>query len=284
MYPEFKTDKIKLVISPDTHLETKINFEDTFGKEIQLTSFPEGGSFCNIDDSLYFSGGKETLKGVGKIFFKLSFDLSLQKIIITKLPSMTFSHFNHSMTFCNGQIYVIGGYNSNKCEKFDIKTGTWQTLPDLVVPERQRPILIVHNNFLYAFMGISQINPIEKIERLNLNNPNGKWENLPFVNSDKVKLGFWGCGIFRVKSSNKYAFLGGKYANEEGNENFIKEIIYFNFDEKKFTKMSNELLKENLLFYESNLFEMGDNNYSGFTYTNGQVSLLNFEAEFLNNN
>jgi hypothetical protein len=51
----------------------------------------------------------------------------------TKLPSMTYGHSNHYITYLNSSIYVVAGCDEgnrfcNKCERFDLGTCTWNVI------------------------------------------------------------------------------------------------------------------------------------------------------------
>ena len=112
MYPVFKTNIVKGSIDKNTVQEIKINFPG------DITEFVQGGAYCNYENGLYYTGGQEYIKDAGKLFLMIGRNDKGQNAI--KLPDMKYPHWNHSMIADKNKIYVIGGYNSNKCEMFDL--------------------------------------------------------------------------------------------------------------------------------------------------------------------
>ena len=123
MYPIFNTNKIVGAVEDESTGKIEVDFKQAFGeKEIQLNEFPQGGAFCNNGSILYFTGGQEKQKGIGKIFLTVTVSKVDLRSKLIKMPSMNYSHWNHSMIGNDDYIFVIGGYNSNKCEYFNLKT------------------------------------------------------------------------------------------------------------------------------------------------------------------
>ena len=175
---------------------------------------------------------------------------------------MKYSHWNHSMIAENEKIYVIGGYNSNKCEVYDIANKTWNELPDLLAKERQRTMLFIQNNFLYSFMGMTQNGILDTVERLNLDNLEAGWENINIVNNDYINLKFYGAGIISMKKSNKIFFIGGKKEKKNKEIVFKKKIYEYSFDDSKMTV--NLRIENDLLFIENKLFQIDLNECGNF--------------------
>ena len=60
-----------------------------------------------------------------------------------------------------------------------MKNMKWEAMPDLNSEERQRAILVIHKNYLYAFMGHAQYSILDSIKRINiskLGSSSFKWE------------------------------------------------------------------------------------------------------------
>jgi hypothetical protein len=260
MYPVFKTNIIKGAIDKVTVQEIKINFSQFSEEDPILTEFPSGGAYCNYENFFYFSGGQEYIKEASKLFLSISKKDSNQNP--NKLPSMINPHWNHSMIADKEKIYVIGGYNSNKCEVYDIQAKTWSELPDLFSPERQRSMLFIEKNFLYCFMGLSQNGILDSVERLNLDNTQTGWERINVDNSDNLILKFYGAGIIRMSDENKILFIGGK--KENNNEEVYKRSIYeFSLDDFKMT-LSDFKIENDLEFVENKLYPIDETDYGNF--------------------
>lgn len=121
-YPIFSTNNILGTDDKKNIIKIKVNFDDLCDDEdiIQINGFPEGGAYCNYKRNLYFSGGQEKNKGIGKLFFVTGISNESNDIVMDKLNYMNNSHWNHSMIINENYIFVIGGYNSNKCEYYNL--------------------------------------------------------------------------------------------------------------------------------------------------------------------
>ena len=76
---------------------------------------------------------------------------------LISLSTMIYSNWNLSMTSDQNFVFVIGGYNYNKCKYFNLKELKWETLPDLNSDERQRPMIVLYKDYLYVFMDIPNL-------------------------------------------------------------------------------------------------------------------------------
>jgi len=261
MYPVYKTQVVKGALDKNTVQEIQINFEEFSKDNLAINEFPIGGAYCNYQNFLFFTGGQEYIKGAGKIFLSISKNALNQSA--TKLPSMKYSHWNHSMIANNGKIYVIGGYNSNKCEVYDIEKKTWNELPNLISKERQKSMLFIDKNNLYCFMGLCQSGILDTIEVLNLNNLDAGWVNLIVDNSEEVNLRFYGAGIIKKKGSNKIIFIGGKKLNKKKEQVFKRSIYEFSLDGLKMT-CTDFKIENDLMFVESKLYPIDDGDCGNF--------------------
>ena len=261
MYPVFKTNIIKVALDKNTVQELKIKFTQFATEDPIITEFPNGGAYCNYENNFYFSGGQEYIKEAGRLFLSLAKNVNVENAV--KLPLMKYSHWNHSMIAENEKVYVIGGFNSNKCEVYDIAKKTWNELPDLLAKERQRSMLFIENNFLYCFMGLTQNGIIDSVERLNLDNLEAGWENVNIINSGEINLKFYGAGIIRMNKSNKIFFIGGKKENKKKEIVFKRSIYEFSFDDSKMG-VSDFKIENDLLFVENKLFLLDSNDCGNF--------------------
>ena len=236
MHPIFKTNKIIGAIEDECTGKVEVNFKQAFeDKDIQLNEFPQGGAYCNFQKSLYFTGGQEIQKGVGKIFLRVSVPKeSNSETKLVKLPSMIYSHWNHSMISNEKYVFVIGGYNSNNCEYFNLKTLKWEALPNLNSEERQRPMLVLYEEYLYVFMGFTQFGILDSIERININKlGTSKWEKVSISNPENINLKFYGAGIYNL--NEKIYFIGGKVGLGNDDSDYKAEIYSFDFDNMTFS-------------------------------------------------
>lgn len=230
MYPVFGENKIIGALADESTGKMTVDFNQVFWeKDMQLNEFPEGGAFCNRGKYLYFTGGQEKFKGVGKIFLRVFLQANDYKITMVKMPPMIYSHWNHSMVANDNYIFVIGGYNSNKCEYFNLETLKWESLPDLNSEERQRPMLIIYKDYLYAFMGHTQFNILDTIERINITKlKTSKWEKVSYSNPSNINSKFYEAGIYN--HNGELFFIGGKLGLGNNENDFKKDIYTFNFD------------------------------------------------------
>ena len=261
MYPVFKTNLIKAALDKNTVQEIKINFSDFSKEDPIITEFPNGGAYCNYGNCLYFAGGQEYIKEAGKLFLSISNSFPTQNAV--KLPLMKRNHWNHSMISNEGKIYVIGGYNSKKCEIYDINNKSWKDMPDLNEKERQRTMLFIENNYLYCFMGLSQTGILDSIERINLEKMDAEWENLIINHSKHLNLKFYGSGIIRMNQSNKIYFIGGKKQKKTKEIVYKRSIYEFCFDDFEMT-VSDYKIENDLIFVENKLYNMDENDCGNF--------------------
>ena len=282
VFPCFNTNAILGAFEDETTGHTEIDFKQAFGeKDIPLDKFPQGGAYCNHGKYLYFTGGKETIKGIGKIFLRLSLIKEDKKGKLAKMPTMLYSHWNHSMIAKDNYVFVIGGYNTNKCECFNLKTLKWEAMPDLNSEERQRPMLVIYKDYLYAFMGYTQNNILNSVERINISKlGSSKWEKVSFKNEENLNLRFYGAGIYN--NNGKLFFIGGKIGQGEDENDYKSEIYSFNFNDMKFVS-TDIFFTGKLNFIENEFFHCNEENIGNFIDLNngclatiGKSTLNNF--------
>jgi len=181
---------------------------------------------------------------------------------MAKMPSMLYSHWNHSMIATDNYIFVIGGYNSNKCEAFNLRTLKWEALPDLNSPERQYPILAVLGDYLYAFMGHTQFGVLDTVERIYIKTiGSNKWENVKVSNPNKVNMGFYGAGVFIA--NNKLYFIGGKVGLGDDDSDYKSEIYSFKYENNEISN-TEICFKGNLIFIENLFHHVSEENVGNF--------------------
>ena len=135
------------------------------------------------------------------------------------------SYWNYSMISKDDYIFSIGRCNSNKYEGFNLKAMKQAELPDLNYGERQRPILEIYNNYLYIFMGYTQYNILDSIERMEIDNLEiSKCEKLAFKNPENMNTKFFGAGIYNLDST--LFFFGGKFGKGDEDYDYRWETNY----------------------------------------------------------
>ena len=271
MFPSFNSNSIIGSFADESTCRIAVDFKQAFGeKDIQLKVFPQGGAFCNQGKYLYFTGGQENQKGIGKLFLRLTINFETdKKVKLAKMPSMLFSHFNHSMIANENYIFAIGGYNSNKCEAFNLNTLKWEEMPDLNSPERQRTILVIYGNYLYAFMGYTQFGILDSVERINIKRLGlSKWEKLKISNPDKINLRFYGTGVYLL--NGMLYFIGGKIGLGNESSDYKSEIYCFNFDKLEFI-LTDIYFTGNLVFIENKFHHCSDDIAGNFVDNEGGV-------------
>jgi hypothetical protein len=271
MYPVFKTNKIMGVLEEDCEIITlEVDFSQAFNKQdIQLQQFIPSSAYCNSEKYLYITGGKENQKDIGKIFLRISVNHNNNdtEVNIEKMPMMNFSHWNHSMISNKDYIFSIGGYNSNKCELYNIKTLKWEKMPDLNYNERQRSMLVICKDYLYCFMGYTQFEILNSVERINITNILiNKWENVNISNEYNLNLKFYGSGIFNYKDE-KLIFIGGKIGLGNGEEDYNTNIYEFSFNNMKFYAHEH-YFNANLYFIENQFYYCDKDNVGNFVNLN----------------
>jgi hypothetical protein len=209
MCPLFNSNQIVGAFESENTGKIEVDFSQAFSNtDIHLNEFPSGGAYCNYNKILYFTGGQEKQSGLGKIFLRISVQLSDYKVNLTKMPNMLYSHWNHSMIVNDNYVFVVGGYNSNKCEYFNFKTLKWGGLPNLNSEERQRAMLIIYKDYLYAFMGYTQFGILDSVERINIAKlGTSQWEKVSISNPQRINLKKLVKEISSVIKEHKCAYL-----------------------------------------------------------------------------
>lgn len=284
MYPIFNTNLIIGALKNQNTGKLEVDFSQAFGeKDIQLNEFPQGGAFSNYGKYLYFTGGQEKKKGIGKIFLRVFLNLDEATIKLSKMPSMIYSHWNHSMIANENYIFVVGGYNSKKCEYYNYKSMKWEAMPDLNSEERQRPILVIYKDYLYAFMGHTQYKILDSVERINIKKlGSSKWEKVSISNPNNINLKFYGAGV--CINNNEMYLIGGKIGLDDKDKDFKNEIFIFNFDKMEFNELENAYNGQ-LNFIENKFHRIDDETFGNFVdlKDDGILATITIDSLFNNN-
>ena len=270
-YPIIGNNIILGTYNDQSIVKFEINLKDKFEEE-NLKNFINGGSYCNFNSYLYFSGGIEYYKGLSKIFFRMSISKN-NEIILDKLPPMIYCHWNHSMIGYKNYIFSIGGYNFNKSEYYDINNFKWEIMSNLNCENIQHPMLCIFKEYLYSFMGHKSINILNTIERLNTNNLfYNKWEVINYKNNDNINVNFYGAGI--ICNKNEIFFIGGKYGLNNNEVDYKYKILSFDLNNNSFCdKKISSTTK--LSFLESQLYKINGNIYGNFCeLSNGSLATI----------
>ena len=260
--PILNTNILVGAFQDESTVNIPVDFKQVFNeKDFQLNEFPKGGAFCNTKNYLYFAGGQETQKGIGKIFLRI--DLNVDgKVKMTKMPSMLYSHWNHTMIANDNYIFVIGGNNSNKCEAFNLRTLKWEEMPNLYSNERQRTILTIHDNYLYAFMGYTQFGILDSVERINIKDLGKKnWEVVTITNLSNANIKFYGAGVYYL--NGELYFIAGKKSLGNDDDSYKTDICSYKFNEGEFVSYST-YFEQKLEFIENQFHKVNQNIIANF--------------------
>lgn len=238
IYPYENSNQISYEMENGQKIDTNVEFPSLS----RIKVFPEKSAHCNYQGTLYITGGTNPIDKT-EINYALKFEPSYKNVVM--ISSMTKNRSCHSMIGNEDYIYAIGGYKTNTCEKFNLSTQTWETMPSLSLGERMHPILFVYNKHLYAFFGHSSEKFLDTVERINLSSPNAKWEIVAYNNPDHLNLKMYGCGIVPMK--DQIFFFGGKTEND-----IMRSVFSFLFDTNTFLECPDQVdyavyFKENLL-------------------------------------
>ena len=218
----------------------------------RFTEFLNESAWVNFKNKLYIMGGDNEDGTSSNIFF--IYDTINSNII--RGPNSLKSHLSHTLLANENYIYSIGG-KDNCCEVFDINLNKWNYLPSLNHIQ-QYPILYIYKHYLYSFFGLDEFNePTDIVQRLNLNNSLGKWEDFQYIRNG-INCKFYGAGIIKINEDEIY-FMGGK--DKIG---IRDNVIKFNFVNKNILQTP-FALEEKVYFKESFLLKMKNNVYGNFS-------------------
>ena len=228
-----------------------------FPPQMGLSQFLNNSTWVNYNNHLYVSGG---------IYGSNSFILyNPIKSRFTRHTDSLFSHEEHSL-IANGQyVFLIGGRN-NKTERYNIKEKKFENFGELKFIQK-KPILFIHKNFLYSFFGLNENNEfIDKVQRRNIKNLKGKWEEVAINNENNIDVKMYGAGIIKINDDVIY-FLGGK-----GKDGLKQTSIEFNFKNMTINRTPYHL-QDKAFFKDSVLMRLNENTYGNFSLEDGNPFL-----------
>jgi len=180
-------------------------------KKSEIANFPkELSKFSYLEtpeNKIFILGGYDNnLRQVVSFLYEINEEENAANLIsTTHYPRISFS-----FTIFNKCIYLIGGYNAGVlkiCEKIELKSQRWRSVPSLNM-RRCNPILCVFsNNFLYAFGGTDGYSPLGSVERLGSNSK--QWEILPDFCNDTTNAFLRVGGHAQQISKKEIMIFGG---------------------------------------------------------------------------
>ena len=244
-----------LIFDASTNKISRKNLE--FPPQMGLSQFLVNSAWVNYNNHLYVSGG---------IYGSNSFILyNPIKSRFTRHTDSLFSHEEHSLIANGEYVFLVGGFN-NKTERYNIKEKKFESLGELKFIQK-RPILFIYNNYLYSFFGMNENNQIiDKVQRRNIKNLKGKWEEVAINNENNVDAKFYGAGIIKISEDVIY-FLGGK-----GNDGLKQTCIEFNFKNMSINNTPYKL-DDKAYFKDSVVMRLSENTYGNFSLENGNPFL-----------
>jgi hypothetical protein len=244
-----------IIFDASTNKISRKNLE--FPPQMGLSQFLVNSAWVNYNNHLYVSGG---------IYGSNSFILyNPIKSRFTRHTDSLFSHEEHSLIANGEYVFLVGG-NNNKTERYNIKEKKFESLGELKFIQK-RPILFIYNNYLYSFFGMNENNQIiDKVQRRNIKNLKGKWEEVAINNENNVDCKFYGAGIIKISEDVIY-FLGGK-----GNDGLKQTCIEFNFKNMSINNTPYKL-DDKAYFKDSVVMRLNENTYGNFSLENGNPFL-----------
>ena len=178
-------------------------------------------------------------------------------IKIMKAESMIYGHAGHAVAAISpNYILVISGVDGcQKCEIYKINENVWEEMSDVSHP-RIDPGILINNDYVYIFFGISYNRFTKKceflntIERINFSNIiNANWEVITpqLDNFDEAILKRSLCGVVQTNSSNIIYILGGQIEKEKFSDSIFQYDLQLNF-----ISIKKETLPKKTAFLEQN--------------------------------
>ena len=196
---------------------------------------------------------------------------SENEFLVENLASMHVRRADHKLISANGYMYSIGGLNTNwirACEKYDISSNKWLTLPDIPISDFEQTLVLVKNRYIYSFQGKHSTS----IFRFDIYIEE-KWET---INQDYNIL-HCGMNIPLFDSSilifGKYPEFTGIYSFDKNKlkiqqppfEHLVYDSCYWYSFPKKFLQKCLIIFPDSYLIYE---FDMKEKTYN---YTKMEV-------------
>ena len=244
--PLTQTNAVKIV-TYNIHEERAIDL--VFPKNLDTEEFLLECAYCNFNKILYVTGGIKE-KEITNIC--LSVNISKKENQISKLSSMIYKRCCHSMVSYDHYLMAVGGNNLSSVERYNILNDLWEEMPQMNY-KRMYPILVIYEDYLYAFFGKSNKEEYcNTIERLKLNDEikGNSWEMVQFNNPYNIDTRLYGCGVHVI--GNLLYLFGGKC-----NDKTINGVSLYNFDNNTLL-IEKSKLDTNQYFRENKMHEFGD--------------------------
>eukprot|EP00826_Nyctotherus_ovalis_P010321 TRINITY_DN12733_c0_g1_i8.p1 TRINITY_DN12733_c0_g1~~TRINITY_DN12733_c0_g1_i8.p1 ORF type:complete len:511 (+),score=129.61 TRINITY_DN12733_c0_g1_i8:153-1685(+) len=194
--------------------------------EIRFSDYklPYNSGLIEILETAYIIGGS-VVNGIGgkeEFYLDKVAAIDLDSGILLYKDFMINKRMCFGVTASGGAIYVIGGYNHLKaipdCEKFLIRTNTWQYIPKLQKEKSNTGVCTIDNKCIYCFGGYSNEGEEGAIEKLDIE-ASSKWETI-------TAAGVWSSrqnpGAIQVGEGQILVF-GGKHEDDT----LVQSLIYF---------------------------------------------------------
>ena len=259
-----------------------------------LSNLSHYSSYCNGNNSIYFSGGLNInldkninpFNQLNNFFsqtqqFQLNsfFSIELTTLNVKILPNLLSDRSWHNSIFIPNQyIFVISGLHNKSVDVFDIETNTWKTDSELNEIRCECSSCLINDTYLYVFCGfLHNFGFINSIERCNLRKEKHNWDVVNYYYNDNGIEFFQPC-FFPIVNNNKNNCLY-LLGNSEINSKFYNETnlsYLFEYGCKNKEKLTNMKREENLIgiFPEKFAFPINNEDCIIMTMNIGYVTTL----------
>ena len=263
-----------------------------FKKAKSNLALPAYSSFCQINNDLHILGGvdKKSKKELKSHFF-----YTYNNELISLLTPMLSPKKDHTaIALEKDSLIVVGGYRNkgllSECERYFTKEDKWVQMPNLN-EAKQEVSLCTFLNWVYTFGGIlsSVQNKSFKletpsanyiIERLNLTNPQAKWEictikySNPEISLKSVNL----TSTFALNDKEIIIIGGNEFCKDERNQILVYDVLKGDIKsyEKELEKSDtfNQVISSPI-FFNDGLYIMGfDDDLHFLSFQKKEIKLI----------
>jgi hypothetical protein len=248
--PIYKTDKlIKIYNSFDEEVEhDRVEIICSFETDnSEICYFPDKCKYIRYNRFLFICGGLLTPEDEDSTPTDYCFILNLENNEVKIRKQMLTPKYLHSLCKFNRiHIIVVGGYNSNTCEKYSLTSDSWTRMPNLNKHRESCSLILYNKMMLYAFGGVYEKAYVDTIECLDLIKGT-EWVEYSF-DTESLRMPYYDVGICKIRNnSNCFLLLGGRGYNNEWNQN------YYEINIPKL-KITNKTLKTDKCCFMENKF------------------------------
>lgn len=203
----------------------------------QFMEIDIGTKWMNLKKYIFICGGNS-----GKTSYLFNYETNKKE----RLTDMFFQHSHHCMVLVDNCMYVIGGINMVKCEKYNFYKNEWRYVNDLIRPISDASSLLVNGMDIYLFFGVytvgEDIIQSTDILRCKLNDKIETWEklNVRYETMNAIGLNLTGLIPFR----NGIMLVGGTRKSERGDNNKINERFWYNYYDNVIKRIRDESEKK----------------------------------------